>query len=108
MEALPTLWIVFIAFFVAGSGIGIASVGLPMTARGILTLVTDPRTAFACALCPIFAANAIQMWRSGGVKNAFMRYWPFIACTVVGIPLTLAATIDASDQLLMGVLGVTV
>lgn len=108
MEALPALWIVFAAFFAAGTVKGIASVGLPMTALGILTFLTDPRTAFACALCPIFAANAIQMWRAGGMIAAFKRYWLFIACMVIGIPLTLAATIDASDELLMGVLGVTV
>ena len=108
MDALPALWIVFAAFFAAGSVKGIASVGLPMTALGILTFVTDPRTAFACALCPIFAANAIQMWRAKDIVPAFKRYWPFILCMVVGIPLTLAATLEASDQLLMGVLGVTV
>ncbi|MEO9825115.1 MAG: sulfite exporter TauE/SafE family protein [Paracoccaceae bacterium] len=108
MDALPALWIVFAAFFFAGGVKGIASVGLPMTVLGILTFLTDPRTAFACALCPIFAANAIQMWRAGAIKDATKRYWPFIVCMVVGIPLTLAATIEASDQLLMGVLGATV
>lgn len=108
MDALPALWIVFAAFFVAGGVKGIASVGLPMTALGILTFLTDPRTAFACALCPIFASNALQIWRAGDVGAAFKRYWHFIVCMVVGIPLTLAATINASDELLMGVLGVTV
>lgn len=108
MEALPALWIVFAAFFAAGSVKGIASVGLPMTALGILTFFTDPRTAFACALVPIFVANALQIWRAGSVKTAIRRYLPFLICMVVGIPLTLAATIEASDQLLMGVLGLTV
>ncbi|NNE87588.1 MAG: sulfite exporter TauE/SafE family protein [Silicimonas sp.] len=108
MDALPALWIVFAAFFAAGSVKGIASVGLPMTALGILTFFTDPRTAFACALCPIFASNALQTWRAGNIGEAARRYWPFIVCMVIGIPLTLAATIKASDALLMGVLGVTV
>jgi hypothetical protein len=108
VDALPALWIVFAAFFAAGSVKGIASVGLPMTALGILTFVTDPRTAFACALCPIIASNAIQIWRAGDQVEALKRYWPFIVCMVIGIPLTLAATIEASDQLLMGVLGAVV
>lgn len=108
MDALPALWIVFAAFFAAGGVKGIASVGLPMTALGILTFFTDPRTAFTCALCPIFVSNALQIWRAGHVSDAVKRYWPFIVCMVIGIPLTLAATLEASDQLLMGVLGVTV
>lgn len=108
MDALPALWIVFAAFFAAGSVKGIASVGLPMTALGILTFFTDPRTAFACALCPIFVSNALQIWRAGEIKAALKRYGIFIACMVVIMPLTLAATLNASDQLLMGVLGVIV
>lgn len=108
MDALPALWFVFAAFFIAGGVKGIASVGLPMTALGILTFLTDPRTAFACALFPIFVSNAIQIWRAGEIGPALKRYWPFIACMVVGMPLTLAATLEASNELLMGVLGVTV
>ncbi len=105
MEALPALWIVFAALFAAGLVKGTAGVGLPMAALGILTFFTDPRSAFAITLIPIFLANAIQLYRVGGVPAAIPRYLPYILCMFVTIPVTLNATADASEELLLGVLG---
>lgn len=105
-DALPALWLILGTFLVAGTVKGVAGVGLPMTALGILTFTTDPRTAVILAIVPIFLANLWQFLRAGDVRDALRRYWPFMVTMVPGIPLTLALTSDVSPNLLMAVLGV--
>lgn len=105
METLPALWIVAAALFAAGFVKGTAGVGLPLTAIGILTFFTDPRTAFAISLLPILLSNVIQLWRVGGVMQAIPRYLPFLVTLVVVIPISLKLTADASERLLLGVIG---
>ena len=108
MDSLPALWIVFVAFLLAGGVKGIAGVGLPMTALGVLTFFTDPRTAFACALVPIFLSNIVQLVRAGAVAGAFKRYLPFLICMSVGILVVLSLTVAASETFLLGVLGTVI
>lgn len=91
----------------AGTVKGVSGVGLPLTALGILTTQTDPRTAIALALVPIFLANLWQFWNAGGVRDAIRRYLPLILCLVIGIPLTLAVTANIEERALLGILGVT-
>ncbi len=108
METLPALWIVFAAFLLAGGVKGIAGVGLPMTALGILTFFTDPRTAFACALVPIFLSNFLQLLRAGAVGDAVRRYHVFLVCMSVGILVVLMLSVGASERFLLGVLGTVI
>lgn len=107
IAALPPLWLIFGAFLVAGTVKGVAGVGLPLTALGILTTQTDPRTAIALALVPIFLSNLWQFLSSGGVRAAIRRYLPLISVMVVCIPVTLTLTSDIDDSLLLGLLGIT-
>lgn len=106
--ALPPVWLILGAFLIAGTVKGIAGVGLPMTALGILTLQTDPRTAISLAIAPIIAANLWQFLTAGGAIPAIRRYLPFIVTMVIGIPVTLALTSGVSAQLLFAVLGLTI
>jgi len=108
MEALPALWILAATLLVAGLVKGTAGVGLPMMTLGILTFFTDPRTAFAVTLIPIFVANMLQLYRVGGVRDAIPRYLPYILTMFVTIPVTLALTADAPERLLLGVLGAVI
>ena len=108
METLPDLWIIICAFLAAGLVKGTAGVGLPMTALGILTFFTDPRTAFALVFVSIFLSNALQLYRAGDVLAAVRRYFPFIVCMMVGIPVFLWLSADASEEFLLTVLGTVV
>lgn len=107
LAGLPPLWFVLATFLAAGTVKGVAGVGLPLTALGILTTQTDPRTAIALALVPIFLANLWQFLRAGGVRDALRRYLPLLICMVVGIPVTLAVTSGIEEKMLLGILGVT-
>ncbi|MEQ9041826.1 MAG: sulfite exporter TauE/SafE family protein [Silicimonas sp.] len=106
--ALPPLWMIVGAFLVAGCVKGIAGVGLPMTALGILTLQTDPRTAIALAIAPIITANLWQFLTAGDALAALRRYFPFVTVMVIGIPFTLALTAGVSAGFLFAVLGFTI
>lgn len=105
---LPPLWLIVGAFLAAGTIKGIAGVGLPMTALGILTLQTDPRTAIALAIAPILTANLWQFLTAGGAVLALRRYLPFVAMMIIGIPLTLSLTAEVSQAFLFGILGATI
>lgn len=107
MAALPPVWLIVGAFLVAGTVKGVAGVGLPMTALGILTLQTDPRTAIALAIVPIVVANLWQFLTAGGAVAAIRRYLPFLLTMVVGIPITLALTADVGASFLFATLGLT-
>lgn len=107
LAGLPPLWILLTTFLVAGTVKGVAGVGLPLTALGILTTQTDPRTAITLALVPIFLANLWQFLHAGGVIDAIRRYGALILCLVLGIPLTLAVTAGFDERVLLGLLGAT-
>lgn len=108
LASLPPIWLILGAFLIAGTVKGIAGVGLPMTALGILTLQTDPRTAIALALVPILLANLWQYLTAGNAMAALRRYLPFVTAMILGIPVTLSLTASASPALLFAVLGTTI
>lgn len=108
VAALPPLWMIVGAFLVAGTVKDIAGVGLPMTALGILTLQTDPRTAISLAIAPIVIANLWQFVTAGGAVAAIRRYLPFLVVMVMGIPVTLAATSGVGTRFLFAALGLTI
>ena len=108
IETLPSLWIVIAAFVAAGFVKGVAGVGLPMTAMGILTFFIDPRTAFALVFVSIILTNLFQLYRAGDVLAAATRYLPFIICMCIGIPTVLTLTSDAPDRVLLLSLGFVV
>ena len=107
-STLPPLWLIVAAFLVAGTVKGIAGVGLPMTALGVLTLQTDPRTAIALAIAPILTANLWQFLTAGGALSAIRRYLPFLVVMMIGIPVTLTLTAGVSPTYLFGILGATI
>jgi uncharacterized membrane protein YfcA len=107
LAGLPSVALIIGAFLAAGTVKGVAGVGLPLTALGILTTQTDPRTAIALALVPIFLSNLWQFLSAGGVLEALRRYLPFLVVMVIGIPLTLLLTSGIDESLLLGILGLT-
>jgi len=79
-------------FLFAGTLKGMVGMGLPVTSVGILSLVTDPRTAVTMAILPIFVSNIWQIYRAGAVRSALANYWPFaVALFIVMLPATALA-----------------
>ncbi|MDJ0630012.1 MAG: sulfite exporter TauE/SafE family protein [Rhodobacter sp.] len=104
------IWLILIClvFTAAGFVKGIAGVGLPATALGLMAFFEEPRVAIALVLFPMLLTNAWQVYRSGDVVGASRRYAPFAAALVVGVIVTVVLTANAPDRLLLAMLGVAV
>ena len=108
LDGLTLIAVIAGCFVLAGTIKGIAGMGLPMAAIGLMTLFLDVRSAIAIALLPMIALNAWQVWRSGAVLAAARRYALFIAVLVIGVALTSILSGYVSDQALIGITGVAI
>ncbi|MFA3920635.1 sulfite exporter TauE/SafE family protein [Ruegeria hyattellae] len=105
---LTVLIVPVLALLLAGAVKGTIGLGLPTTALGILTFSTTPRHAIALILVPMIVSNAWQVYRSGEIRAALVRYLPFIAALVIGVWLTINLTHSVSEQTLLAILGFVV
>lgn len=97
-----------IAFLLSGTIKGLAGIGLPTAAIGLLTLFFDPRTAIALVMFPMLGSNAWMMFRAGSFIRTVQRYWVFALVLLIGVTVTTFGTKDAGDRVLQGVLGVVI
>lgn len=105
MDDLTLTLFAALAVLLAGTVKGAVGLGLPTTSMGLLTLSVDPRTAIALTLVPMFVSNLWQLYRAGDIWAAAKRYAPFVAALIVLLLVTLHLTADASERLLLAVLG---
>ena len=73
----------FSIFIIAGTIKGVAGLGLPTTAMGLMTITIAPRTAIALLIFPLIFTNAWQVFRSGNVHQTFKKYFPFIIMLII-------------------------
>lgn len=106
--SLPELIIPFLALLIAGTVKGTIGLGLPTTALGIMTLSTSPRQAIAYILIPMIVSNAWQVYRSGEIIQAFLRYLPFTLALMLSVWVTISLTADVSEHILLAVLGTAI
>lgn len=107
MFDLLTILAIFGVFLLAGTIKGVVGMGLPTTAIGLMTIVTDPRTAIAITLLPMLTSNAWQVYRSKKTVETLVRYRLFGIVLLVTITLTLLASKNAAQELLLLILGFT-
>lgn len=81
--------------------------GLPLTALGLITLFVDPRQSIAIVMVPMLVSNAWQVWRAGGIAQAFACYLPFIVALAVSVALAVVAFSGVSDAWIYAGLGGT-
>jgi len=93
------------AMLIAGTIKGAVGLGLPTTAIGLISQVTDPRTAIALVLIPMLTTNAWQVYRQGEVLRALRTYAPFALALAIAVMITLVLTRDAPERVLYGTLG---
>lgn len=90
-----------LVFLIAGTIKGTVGLGLPVTSVGLLSLITDPRTAVTLAVLPIFVSNIWQIYRAGETRSALRRYWPFVTVLVlVFFPATALAPALPTEALI--------
>ena len=108
MDTTTIILVAGAAFLAGGSIKGLVGIGLPTASIALMTLALYPRTAIALVLFPMIGSNMWQLFRSGQVMRSARRYGVFAAILFLGVGLTAFGTRDASDRLLLLVLGVMV
>lgn len=108
MEFIPLLLIATAAFLVSGAIKGVTGIGLPTAAIAFMTLFIEPRTAIALVLFPMLGSNLWQMVRGGHFLRTARRYGLFAGILFLGVGTTAISTQEASDRVLLAILGVVV
>lgn len=105
MDILTLALMATAAFLAAGVVKGIAGMGLPTTAIGLMTLAIDPRTAIAVVLAPMLFTNLWQVLRSGEALRALRQYAWFGGALALFVWVTITLSAEVSDRVILGVLG---
>ncbi|GFE64859.1 sulfite exporter TauE/SafE family protein [Litoreibacter roseus] len=93
------------AFLLAGLVKGVAGMGLPTAAIGLMTLMLDPRTAISLIFFPMIGSNAWQIYRSGELIRTVKTYRIFAIALFFAVIVTSILTRSAGDQTLLAALG---
>ncbi|MCD0247383.1 sulfite exporter TauE/SafE family protein [Xanthomonas melonis] len=106
MHAHMSQWILVAAvFLLAGAVKGVAGMGLPTVAMGLLGLWLPPTQAAALLVLPSLVTNLQQAW--GPAPCALLRrLWPLLSMIVVGTWLSVDVMIDGDPSHLRAGLGI--
>ncbi|MBT0959474.1 sulfite exporter TauE/SafE family protein [Alphaproteobacteria bacterium KMM 3653] len=105
MDVIEILVVGSLAFLIGGTVKGLAGLGLPTTALGIMTLTLGPRIAISLVLFPMLGGNLWQAYRAGLIGRTMRRYWVFALVLLLGVFATVMLTKDTDDRVLLAVLG---
>lgn len=88
MHAIPPWEIATVAlvFFAAGTVKGIAGMGLPAVAIGILGLLMTPGQAAGLTVIPSLASNLWQFGAGPSRRRALARIWPLLLALLIVTP----------------------
>lgn len=110
MADLSTLVLVGLAAALFGGGLvkGLTGVGLPMLAIPLMAASIPLRDAIALMYGPVLITNLWQTFQGGFFQAALKRWWPMMACVVLGTWFGSKALISMDPKVLEGVVGATV
>lgn len=110
MADLSTLVLVGLAVALFGGGLvkGLTGVGLPMLAIPLMAASIPLRDAIALMYGPVLITNLWQAFQGGFFQAALKRWWPMMACVVVGTWFGSKALVSMDPQVLESVVGATV
>lgn len=108
MDTATLLALTTAVFLIAGTIKGIAGIGMPTIALGLMTLVLAPRMAVAIILFPLIVSNAWQFYRAGDMWAAIKRYRFFLVAMMILIFFSAILSAGASDRLIYGALGTVI
>lgn len=100
----PHLLPIALVFLLAGGVKGVAGMGLPTVAMGLLGLWLTPIEAAALLALPSLLTNLQQAW-GAGIGALLRRLWPLLACIVAGTWGSAGVLADADPRLTRAGLG---
>lgn len=76
--------VVALTFFIAGFVKGVAGMGLPTIAMGILSVILSPVSAASLLIIPSFATNFWQLFTGPNLLSLIKRFWLMMVGILVG------------------------
>ncbi|MDR2281739.1 MAG: sulfite exporter TauE/SafE family protein [Sphingobacterium sp.] len=76
--------LIIITFFIAGFVKGVAGMGLPTMAMGILSVVMSPVSAASLLIIPSFVTNFWQLFTGPNFRGLIKRFWIMMVGIVIG------------------------
>ena len=93
------LIVTVVAFILGGLVKGAVGLGMPVTVVGVMSLITDVRTAAILVIAPVIVTNLWQCWASGRTLRVYKRYWRLTCSMSIILLLTASASADISLKL---------
>jgi hypothetical protein len=103
--SFPGIALIAVVFFFAGSVKGLIGVGLPTVAIALLINVMPLSDAIAIIFAPGFASNVWQAAVGGNARAIVLRFWPFLACVIVGTWFGVSVLAVADPAIMAGIFG---
>jgi len=106
---LPAITGVTVVFLAGGIVKGVISLGLPLIALPLLTLIVDIKSAITLLMVPMILSNVLQAVEGGGTLPLVRRFTPLLIALVAGtmIGTALFAALDTHVlQLTIGPLAI--
>lgn len=85
--SIELICLIFATFLGAGMVKGVAGMGLPTVAMGVLGAIMSPLTAAAILIIPSFVTNVWQMLAGRDTLRLMRRLWAMMLCIVIGTVL---------------------
>lgn len=77
-------FLILITFFIAGFVKGVAGMGLPTIAMGILSIIMSPLSAASLLIIPSFVTNVWQLFTGPKFIDLIKRFWIMMIGIVIG------------------------
>lgn len=90
--------VVALVFFLAGTVKGIAGMGLPAVAIGVLGLVMTPGEAAALTVIPSLVSNIWQFASGPSRSQALRRIWPLLLALLIVTPFATEIIAGGHDE----------
>ena len=97
-----------LVFLAAGTVKGIAGLGLPAMAVGVLSQFVDARTSIALVMFPMITSNAWQVFRGGRIALTLKTYRWIVAILAVGVWPVTAFAASVNESVMQGALGIII
>ena len=108
LEFTSTALLAAAVFLFAGTIKGTIGIGLPTVSVGVLSQVIPPHTAVALVVFPLLASNLWQVYRTRTGLKTLRRYALLVSCLFVTLWLTTFLTAQASAEIMLGVIGISI
>lgn len=104
----PTVWLIFISFFVGGLCKGAIGFGLPIVGISFLSIFLPIDFALPLNIIPPLFLNIWQATYKASVVSNFKRFWLVFLGFGVGVSIASALIVNLPTNLILGMVGAVI